>query len=635
MDPKSLSDLTRGDLSQAAATSGRASTPAVEGIDTASPGARASLVSIDMGSPGEYVLEGAGDRLVLLNGSNTYIVEPIEEPASAYAVYKLSPHLSPILSAICANVYSAQAGFDSYIDMSREDSRELVEQALLYEKALESGDFDTETQVAKRDIDKAHRRLLRRQANERQFLETWIARCCPGSTYRALRTLVGLDMEIMGSGYIEVLRNTAGRPHHLLWAPAWSVRARPVDQTLIPVREAVPVSRLSWGFEWQLRRFRSYIQIDSNGNSVGVYKEYGDPRVLSRKTGLYYSSLEQMHESPEEYYTSEDGQERVPAQPATELLSFQLQTPVNTTYGKPDWTGVFPTLLGSRELEEENRTILTDQKVPQMLILIAGGAGIDDKTIQALQDKILQNRAEGKKSIYFLQARSARSTSGGHSPNPDIEVIKTKSEQHADALGIEYQKSGAKLCRIAYRMPKSELGDSDGLGKDQQLFGHRFAEAQVYDPRRDIFDDRFTTTILKDLGIQTLRQRLRPRPPKEPGERAEIVARLTSAGILTPDDGRVEAREILDRDYKDLLGVWSKLPKELLTSILQTKNQLVAAALLDSDEREGFLAKLTEALREQLGNTKPTRPGQIPVPLAGEILGNDRGPDKKDSEPPA
>jgi capsid portal protein len=609
--------LTRADRSNATATGGGTT--------------KESLSTVDIGSPSQIVTEAAGDKLVLLAAGQTYVVEPVEEPNDAYAVYKLSPHLSPILSAISTNVYSAQVAFEPYIDLSKEESTQVIEDALGYEKAMAAGQFDATVKVGRQEVETAAKKLRRRQRNEQQFLEAWIGRCCPGGTYRTLRILVGLDMEVMGSGYMEVLRNTNGRPHNLLWAPAWCVRARPVQPTLVPCQVPVQVSKLSWALEWQLRRFRSYVQLDMQNKVVGLYKEYGDPRVLSRKTGKYYASLDEMLANTDDEWYETDDHEPVPAQPATELLSFQLQTPVNTTYGKPDWTGVYPALAGARELEEMNREVITDQAVPQMFVLASGGAGISQAVIDELKEKIKENRQQGNRSIYFIQAQSAKLANGGLSPNPDLEIVKTKSEQHTDALGTNYSKGTAKLARTAYRMPRAELGDDEGTSKDQQLWAHRFAESQVYDPRRDIIDDRSNTTFVRDLGIQSVRQRHRPRPPKEPRERAEVVSLLTRAGILTPDDGRIEARDILDREFPELLGVWSKLPKELLTAILQTKNQLVAAALLDSNEKGDFLNKLREALEGQLGSTEPTRPGQVPVPKGGELL--QAGKDKQEPEP--
>lgn len=599
-------ELTRADSSNATATGGKEERSSITALTFASPG-------------GKPALNLVGDCLKHLEGTGLYYIDPVEDPLDAYGTYKLSPHLAPILDALAANVYAANVIFEPLIDLSREGSLEIIRDALIYDMGSAAGsNFETDVQVEDEAVEQVRRVLYRRQRNETQFLEGWFGHCCPGSTYRALRQLVGLDMEISGTGYIEVIRDAVGRPAYLNWAPAWSIRAIP-GRGFIPVFERVQVSKLRWNQEWHLRWFKSFAQVDSNGNVVCRFKEFGDPRVLSRLTGKYYMNIQEMEAADDEYTPGPNG-ERIPAQPATELLTFKLDSPISTAYGKPSWTGVYPNLVGGRELEEENRALLVDQKVPQMFILAAGAAGISDEDIEDLQTSITQNRQEGRKGIYIIQARSVKMSNGMMSPTPTLEIIKTKSEQYQDALGLKYQEHSAKLVRLSYRMPRAELGDDEGTTRDQQAFAHRFSETQVYDPRRVIIDERINTTILVDLGIQSVKQRTRARPPKDPNELAAITSLLTGAGVLTPDDGREIARDILERDFKDLLGVWSKLPKELLTALLQTKNQLVAAAILASEETGDILGRLREALEGQMGSTQPTRPNQVPVPQGGELL---------------
>jgi capsid portal protein len=255
-----------------------------------------------------------------------------------------------------------------------------------------------------------------------------------------------------------------------------------------------------------------------------------------------------------------------------------------------------------------------------MFCLVAGAAGISDKDLGALEKKIEEKKAQGKRSIYFIQAKSTKMSNGMLSPTPTLELIKTKSEQHVDMLGLQYQAHGAKISRLAYRLPRAELGDDEGYSREQQLAAHRFAESQVYSPRRDLFDDRTNATLLRDLGIQTVQMRTRSRTPTDPDQLSEIVSRLITAGVLTPDEAREIASDIFGRDFEDLLGVWSKLPPPLLTALLQTKNQLIAAALMSSEDNTDVLEKLREAFSTQTGVTDATRPGQVPIPQGGNLL---------------
>lgn len=614
---------TAGDRSNAAATAGAETTDSL------------SIMAINFGSPQGRApgLEIVGDQVALTKDGSLQIVDLVEPPENSYGVYKLSAYLAPVLAAINTNVYAADWAFKPVIDLTQASAKGQISSNLLYEQALKAGDFEAGKEPSKEEIEKEFERLKRRQNNEGHFIKAWLERCCPGMGYRVLRTLVGLDMEINGSGYMEVTRDVSGHPARLLWAPAWSIRATPSEQVLVPVLEPAPVSDLHWGLEWQLRRFRRFVQLDYNSGIVARFKEYGDPRVMSRSTGKYYLTLEDLMANTDDEWGRDSQDNPIAPQPATELLQFSLQTPVNTTYGKPEYTGSYPVLTGTRALEEENQTLITDQKIPQMFCLVAGAAGISDKNLTNLEKKIEEKKAQGKRSIYFIQAKSTKMANGMLSATPTLELIKTKSEQHVDMLGLQYQAHGAKLSRLAYRLPRAELGDDEGYSREQQLAAHRFAESQVYSPRRDLFDDRTNSTLLRDLGVQTGQMRTRSRTPTDPDQLSEIVSRLITAGVLTPDEAREIASDIFGRDFEDLLGVWSKLPPPLLTALLQTKNQLIAAALMSSEDNADVLNKLREAFSTQTGVTDATHPGQVPVPQGGTLLEGKGGNGTSDGNP--
>lgn len=592
---QTIKQPSAADRSNEAATAGQGSVHEIE-VGYATPGG---------GQPDSQNVAGLGDQLIgspvtaALTGGTELTVVPPEDPLDTYRVFKLSPLLSPVLDALCANVYASGFYFKPVVEPERPDAFQRVKDALVFKQALSAGTFETRYTPSDNVVNRELDRIRTRINNESQFAKAWFDRSCPGSTFRDTARLIGLDMEIQGDGYLEVLRDAAGFPSKLIWAPSWSIRAKPLQPDLVPVSVPVPISDFEWTTEVQLRRFRSYVQVDINGVVIARYKEYGDPRVLSRKTGNYYASIEEMYSVYDEWGKNANGQPAIPPQAATELLQFSLPNPLSTTYGKPTYTGIFPVLDGARDLEEENRTIIVDRKVPQMFILVAGGAGIPQKTIEALQEKIKQNAESGKKSIYVLQAQSMKSASGTVSPTPKMEIVKTKSEQYQDALGLNYLKHTKQEVRDAYRFPRSALGQHDDVRKDEAQEGYRFTEAQVYDPRRDIFGGR-VNVLLRDLGIQLITFTSRSRPPKEPNELASIINILMTSGVLTPDEGRALAGDIFNKDFPDLVGIWSKLPTKLLTAMLQTKNQLVAAALLGSESESDIIGRLQQALMGQL-----------------------------------
>jgi len=590
---------TLGDQSEVA-TSGDREIISCEFIETSSP------QDYKPGIVGDQAVNLGTTSSLFVTGSAEEVIARRENVDAAYQTYRLSSIQEPIVDAISANVYGAGHTFRPVIDPDSPGAAELVRGYLAYGRAYTGGvaDFDADTTVNDTDVDAELDRLRRRLANERVFLDAFFKNACAGSSYHMVSLLTGQDLEIVGQAYWEILRGLDGRPQRIIWTPAWSVMAKPLSQQLYAVLEDQQITPILWGRGQQYRRFRSYVQVDGAGNVIGRYKEYGDPRCLSRKTGRFYDTIDDMHANPDEF--SENpvyGGSPIPAQPATELLTFTMPCSASFTYGKPKSTGIYPSLKGGRDLDEENMAVVTGQTVPQLFILVSGGKGIPKDDIARLEKAIVQNRKEGKKGIFILHARSEKGMAGQISAAPNVKIEKTKSEQHDDALGLKYQEYNYQSVRRAYRLPRVALGDEEGINHDTALTMRRLAENEVYDPRRDLIDDRINSTLLPDLGIRASRYKTLSRAPKEPTELAEIIKSLS--GILTPDESRALISDIFNRDFKDLESAWSRLPPQVLTALLQTKNQLVAAAVL-GDEK-GMMARINDALADSLqGVADPT-----------------------------
>jgi capsid portal protein len=418
-------------------------------------------------------------------------------------------------------------------------------------------------------------------------------------TYRSLCVHTGQDKHILGSGYWEVTRDMEGKPERLIWAPAWSIRAKLQSNDLLAVKTPAKRTAIHWTETIQLRRFRSYVQIDASGNVVSRYKEYGDPRIMSRATGKYYDTLEDLHKAETAYVVDDDGKQvAVMPQPATELLSFHIPYAGSAAYGKPKWTPNYPDLLGMRDLSEENRLVVTDQAIPNLLLLV-GGARSDPADITRIEDKI-ESREPGEKQILVLHANPAKTAPTTPTPTPTIEAVKLRDVQNTDGLGLNYIKQADRNLRRSYRMPKVGLGDDENVNRSTAYAMFRYTEDQVYEPERDEFADVINDKLLPSLGIQMVHYRTLTRTPKDPELLANMIATLAAAGVLTPDEGRDISEQIFNRDFKDLDGPWTKLPVTILNAVLQTKNQLTAAAILNPDEAAEDGSTYLDRLREAI-----------------------------------
>ena len=530
------------------------------------------------------------------------VLAPIDKIADMYSIYRLSPLLEPVISALVANVYASGYTLRALINPERPDGRERVREALEYVKAATTPGknwFELEAEASDEDIDAACNAATLRLARERQYIDAFFRSCCPGSSFLYLCHLTGLDLEVGGRAYWEVIRSgVTGDPVQLVWAPAWSIRPTPL-QSQIVARHRYPLSDIKWEERLVARRFRSYVQLDGRGSAVARFKQFGDQRVMSVLTGEYYNTVEEMAISPKEQLEVIDPttgeRKHVFTKPATELLEFKIPSPTYESFGKASWTGCHTGAVGTRDLDEFNKGVVTDQVIPQMFLFVSGGAKIAAEDVKALQEQIQQRKeTQGGAGLYILQAMLKGGEGDAPTSEPKIAVIKAKSEQHTDALGLKYKADAYADMRRAYRMPKVALGDADGINKATADYMSKFTEAQVYDPRRDLFS-AVVQQLLWAMGIELTTFQARSRQPKEPKELSEVIRNLVEASVLTTDEARQFSIDIFNKELPDLVGLWTKLPKSLITAILQTKNQLVASALLSGE------TEIVERLQEALG----------------------------------
>ena len=571
-----------------------------------------------------------GDKLLTI-GNGIPVIKTPEDPAIAYNTYRLCPYLEPIISALCANVYGADFTLRPIIDLEEPTAKDEIRKSLVYQKT--SGDLDAFEDVTDVEVDTEIDRIKHRMNNEFIFLNQFFTMCCTERSYRESRILLGQDREISGTAYWEIVRNTTGKPAMINWVPAWSIKATPPGP-LLAITEKRKVTPYHTGDVTRLRRFRSFVQLDSRNMVVARFKEFGDPRVMSRTTGTYYKDITELCSSTTEYLEGKIDPDNQP-QPATELLHFSIPYPGSTIYGKPLWSSQYPGLIGSRDLDEHNRLVVTDQNIPQLLLLVGGGvisqADIDRMTLQ------ISTRKPGQRSILILHAISQDRAPTGPSLQPEIKVERTKDAQHTDGLGLNYKERVYKEVRIAYRMPKVALGDDEGTDRATALTMQRYAEGQVYDPRRDDFDDRINNTIVPDLGILFWKYKTLSREPKDPKERAEIIEMLMNCGALSPDEGRDLSEEIFNRNFDDFAGAWAKLPTKLLIALLQTKNKLVAGAVMTEEDLAGALREAFKAEATNLGlkaQAKKKPAGSIIEPPANENPVDPNQPDPKQQGTP-
>ena len=170
-------------------------------------------------------------------------------------------------------------------------------------------------------------------ANEVLELQSFIDRANADESLTTIHARLVDNFEKYGFGFLEIIRDRAGRISIIRNIKSLTTRLLPKNAEKVPITYDVARGKRTSKVT-ELRRFRPYAQI-INGITT-YFKEFGDPRRLDFRTGVY--------ESLDSPVLDDDL--------STELLHFRQES--EDAYGVPRWISQLPSILGSREVEECN-----------------------------------------------------------------------------------------------------------------------------------------------------------------------------------------------------------------------------------------------------------------------------------------
>lgn len=578
----------------------KADQTAADGSPDAAGGGELQTRFLGFQTPGSTSSEHAIPLTSIFDGED--FLEPPEDPIQMYKAFQLSAYWEPIVEALLTNVYKQSYILRPVIPFDRPlEAKRLIKEALIWQQS--SGDFNADIAITDEEVEDLLNKLQQRSIIEKHFVDKFFQEAIPDMTYRQLWDLTGQDLEIEGNAYWEVIRDTEGKIARIQWLPAITMKATKQGAEQVGCEKIVRDSILSWKPEPQIRRFRRYAQVHGS-HVVTYFKEFGDPRVLSRKTGKFYTDI--MHPETGEVLVTgyqrlvkaEQAPDNPMPLPATEAYHWKLAFGGSTVYGKSRGSGIHPSLRGARDLDEENLKLINDEAIPSLMLLVSGGV-VGAKAFDRLRAQIAE-RKKGRKGILLVEAVSGAQVGVAHpQQQPKIAVERMKSQQSSDAIFQNYEKRTEEKAAGAYRMPQSGLGKNVGANRATYQAQQRFTEDQVYAPKREDRDELMQLDFFAELDIITWRYETRAQMTKDPKTIAEVLRILIEAGVITPNEAREEAGPIFNKRLDDLKGLWTMFPPRVLTVMLQTKNQELATALLGEDEVA--LDKLVQGIRGMLG----------------------------------
>lgn len=542
------------------------------------------------------------------------LAPPPIPPERLNIIYELSAHLQPNISAYITNIHSRGQTFAPVVDFHNPDAALRVADAMYLDRLLSAeaaGEDLSKVKPPEEDEVAANLNKLQLEARVQHARATsFFSSCNPDGSFTDLREKMALDLENTGNAYWEVLRNKRNLPRTLSRLRSAEIRIgkRPFKDVI--VTEKRWLTDLTWEDVKVKRQFKRFAQIDEQGKPVVWFKEFGDPRIMSHKTGKYYSSVEAMI-----------AKEKKASKPATELFHFKICAANDTDYGVPRWSGNIPGVLGSRELDETNLDYFLNNAVPALALLVSGGRfakGVEERLKEFFEEEVRGRRATHK--MVVLEAETQRRGPDSAGANPKIEFVPLRNAQVNDALFQTYDSNNASKVRTSFRLPASVTGEARFV-----LAELRFAEEQVFAPLRDDFDALMNKFFMPALKVTRWKFESHATMVRDP----ELVGRITmqgvKEGVIVPDEGRRILSGILKEALPAMNKVWSQQPLPLTMAVLGVKAG-PAEAVREQGRQAGDPSPMEQLLQELgLGSM-----GDLGVDIQARMEGfGDLEPDQK------
>ena len=487
-------------------------------------------------------------------------LEPPYLPDAMNEIAEASSTLPQSIAAMRTNIEGFGFHLDPVINPDNDDAAEKIKSVLIIEKGMQSGwkaeylgQGRTSLDPTPEEIQERKLRIKAEMAIEKARIEAFFESCTVDYSFTQLRGKKRTDEETTGNGYWEIVRDQNGFPSLFFYIPSFSVRLMPLDsyptQVVWP-RKSTPISYMAQPI---LKSFRRFVQIHETQQRF--FKQYGDPRVVSSKSGQIFNTVQDL--------LAHDASDR----PATEILHFALNNE-RGAYGMPRYTGALMAVMGTTAAEEVNYLYFDNKSVPPMALLVSG-AHVKPGAVKRIEDYI-ENSLKGRQHFHKMLIIEAEAfpTPGVHSSNVRMHLMPLTSAQQRDGLFLQYIEQNTDRVGQAFRLPRILRGDIRDFNRATGEAALRFAEHQVFQPERQIFDDVMNLQIFPAMGWKYWKFASNSPIASDPQTMSTIIQGLTVAGILTPAEAREMIEQVLNKNLQKIDSEWVNQPLTLTISQL-------------------------------------------------------------------
>ena len=481
----------------------------------------------------------------------------ISDPQVFVDTWMKSPILQPPIDAYASDIGGLGYSFVPTMDLGAEDAEDVVREAEeLYRYWLQEykgvEEKDLPKQMTDDEVKERVEQLRHEAQRERLRAEMFFKSAVRETSFTKLRRNTRQEAEIGGNWYWEIVRGKSGKPLRIKGVPFQSVRALKEDKVATEVETKIQVTPIHWDTVKEKVRFRRWVQ-KTGWDDYVYFKAFGDPRTVSDRTGRYYRDENALkREEPD-------------AEPATELMHGKAMYVPGSVYGLPRWLGAWTYILGEESAADYNLNFFSQNTIPTGMLLVSGGqlvGKMDEKIKEFLSHNVKGTR--GPHKMMILQAVGKGGNPLERSQNVKLEWVPMTSTRQSDGQFLSYSEFADEKTDRQFRLPGMLTGKRKQLNRATAYAELKFAEERVYQPLRADDDETVNSTLMPAIDIKLWKFKTNSPETRDPVALTNILDKLVKNAVLSTDEAREIASEILSKPVRPFNADWSKIPYQVL-----------------------------------------------------------------------
>lgn len=365
-------------------------------------------------------------------------------------------------------------------------------------------------------------------------------------SFVAFRRKLRKDIELTGNAYFEIIRNDAGQIQGFTHLPSYQMRIGKLEEEPIETERKILELQIDGSVKIKkqkiIRRFRNYVQSRSvhqgrtqssiSGHKVVWFKEFGDPRLYSKRDGKERKRIDKIDR-------------------ATEVMHLKLYSP-RSAYGLPRYIGNLLSIFGDRAAEEINWITFKNNNIPSMVIAVSNGQ-LTQASVERIQS-FVESQIQGSDNyskFLLVEAESSGEEEGEDGGQVKIDIKPLTANQHNDALFQNYSENNQDKIRRAFRLPPIFVGKAKDYTRATAESSRRLADEQIFKPERDEFDECINRMLFPEMEIIYHKYKSNTPNTTDNAQLVKILAGAEKTGGITPRIARFIIEDILGVDLPD------------------------------------------------------------------------------------